>query len=87
MIVKSCPNGCDPEDRLGIWNFRDEGFKFCPMCGTLLTEEERLDPVYQPGKVVSFPEAVKTLWETYLPELRKQLESQPSPFEKLLRNR
>lgn len=75
MIVKSCPKGCDPEDRLDIYNFHDEGFKFCPMCGTQLNAEERPDPESKPFKPVTMDEMVKTLREVYHPEMRMEIDT------------
>lgn len=74
MIIKSCPNGCDPEDRLDIYNFRDDGFKFCPMCGAMLIVEERPDPEMKSGKPMTISEMADSLREIYIPEMRKHID-------------
>lgn len=84
MIIKSCTKGCDPEDRLDIYNFHDEWFKFCPMCGAVLAVEVGPDPEVKPGKPISLSEVKEALgaWRT---AFREQLNSAPSPFENLLK--
>ncbi|MHB8122600.1 MAG: hypothetical protein ACYDG4_10645 [Desulfuromonadaceae bacterium] len=80
MIVKSCPNGCDPEDRLDIYNFHDDEFKFCPMCGAQLAVEERPDPDYEKFDPKSLKEVCDCLRSHYHPKFLEALGCELSPM-------